>query len=181
MEQVKATEPLVEQLFVMKAKNMEETLEDVSTNALSQQQVIAADLTKGYRPAPVANLIHNVNNSGGMDDSGKMLEEKIGVPNGLLGFIIDRGGESISSMQARTGAKVQIQQEAEMASGATQRKITICSVTVEAIAACRAIIKRMVQDRTNSTNQAQQRYSNNNNGPGLSSQEVCLSVLISTS
>eukprot|EP00548_Thalassiothrix_antarctica_P011677 CAMPEP_0194160566 /NCGR_PEP_ID=MMETSP0152-20130528/78458_1 /TAXON_ID=1049557 /ORGANISM="Thalassiothrix antarctica, Strain L6-D1" /LENGTH=773 /DNA_ID=CAMNT_0038870265 /DNA_START=50 /DNA_END=2371 /DNA_ORIENTATION=+ len=174
MERVEAAEPLVEQLFVMKAENMEETLEDDSTNASSQQQVIAADPTKGYRPAPVASLIHNVNNGGGMDDGGEMLEEKIGVPNGLVGFIIGRGGESISSMQARTGAKVQIQREAEMAPGATQREITICSVTVEAIAACRAIIERMVQDRTNSTNQAQQRYSNNNNGPGSSSQEVRL-------
>ena len=43
-----------------------------------------------------------------MDGDGKMLEEKIGVLNGLVGFIIGRGGESISSMQARTGAKVQI-------------------------------------------------------------------------
>ena len=61
-----------------------------------------------------------------------------------------------------------------MASEATQCKITICSVIVEAIAACCAIIERMVQDRTNSTNQAQQRYSNNNISPGLSIQEVHL-------
>jgi far upstream element-binding protein len=39
----------------------------------------------------------------------EQVEEKIGVPNGIVGLIIGRGGESITSMQRRTGCRVQIQ------------------------------------------------------------------------
>lgn len=75
------------------------------------------------------------------------VEEKIGVPNGVVGFIIGRGGESITSMQRRTGCRVQIQKEHEMAPGTAQRVITLTASTAEAIASCRAIIESMVQER----------------------------------
>ena len=79
------------------------------------------------------------------------VEEKIGVPNGIVGLIIGRGGESITSMQRRTGCRVQIQKEHEMAPGTTQRVITLTASTVEAIAQCRAIIEAMVKERLAST------------------------------
>ena len=79
------------------------------------------------------------------------VEEKIGVPNGIVGLIIGRGGESITSMQRRTGCRVQIQKEHEMAPGTTQRVITLTASTAEAIAQCRAIIESMVKERIQQT------------------------------
>jgi far upstream element-binding protein len=80
-----------------------------------------------------------------------MLEEQIGIPNGVVGFIIGRGGESITSMQARTGCKVQMQKEHDMAPGAQMRVITLQATTKEAIDACREIIQGMVQERIKTT------------------------------
>lgn len=81
------------------------------------------------------------------DASATQVEEKIGIPNGVVGFIIGRGGESIASMQRRTGCRVQIQKEHEMAPGTAQRVITLTASTAEAIAECRAIIENMVRER----------------------------------
>jgi len=82
---------------------------------------------------------------------GEQVEEKIGVPNGVVGFIIGRGGESITSMQRKTGCRVQIQKEHEMAPGTAQRVITLTAATAEAIAQCRAIIETMVRERLQQT------------------------------
>lgn len=107
MEACENAEQLVEALFVAKADKLE-TMVDVVVAIVDQQGAAG----EGYRPAPVTNLMNN--NSG---DGGSLLEEQIGVPNGIVGFIIGRGGESIASMQARTGCKVQIQKENEMQPG----------------------------------------------------------------
>ena len=82
----------------------------------------------GYTPKPVAQILglHNPSVAAGGVGSGmagstplsaygpgtaagEQVEEKIGVPNGVVGFIIGKGGESITSMQRRTGCRVQIQ------------------------------------------------------------------------
>jgi far upstream element-binding protein len=65
----------------------------------------------------------------------------------VVGFIIGRGGETITSMQARTGAKVQIQKEHELQPGQTMRIITLSAPTQEAVDQCRDIITSMVEDR----------------------------------
>ena len=114
MEACENAEQLVEALFVNKADQIETMIdEDQPSSAASND---ANGTLEGYRPAPVASLIHNP--SGAM--GGTLLEEQIGVPNGIVGFIIGRGGESIASMQARTGCKVQIQKENEMQPGKDQ-------------------------------------------------------------
>lgn len=118
VEHCEAAESLAEQLFVQKAEKADTMTND--SPAEVSQQVVATASSTGYCPAPVASLIHNVPVNV-MED--QMLEEKIGVPNGLVVYITGCGGESISSMQAQTGAKVQIQRKAEMAPGATQREI----------------------------------------------------------
>jgi hypothetical protein len=120
MEDCENAEQLVEALFVAKADQMETMIdEDESASAPSATTTTTdanGTTTEGYRPAPVASLIHNPH-VGVM--AGTLLEEQIGVPNGIVGFIIGRGGESIASMQARTGCKVQIQKENEMQPGKT--------------------------------------------------------------
>jgi KH domain len=111
LEACENAEHLVETLFVVKANDIETMVDDDEppvTHALTN-----GSSSEGYRPAPVASLIHNT----GIAVGATLLEEQIGVPNGIVGFIIGRGGESIASMQARTGCKVQIQKENEMQPG----------------------------------------------------------------
>ena len=106
----------------------------------------------GYTPKPVSQILGGMSGSTALSAYGPgvgetQVEEKIGIPNGVVGFIIGRGGESITSMQRRTGCRVQIQKEHEMAPGTAQRVITLTASTPEAIAACRAIIENMVKER----------------------------------
>jgi far upstream element-binding protein len=101
---------------------------------------------------------------------GTAMEEQIGVPNGVVGFIIGRGGESIASMQSRTGCKVQIQKENEMNPGQTQRVITLQASTKEAIDQCRSIIQGMVNERTQTS--SRDSFSGGGGGGGGSSQEA---------
>mmetsp|Transcript_25429 Transcript_25429/g.51314 ORF Transcript_25429/g.51314 Transcript_25429/m.51314 type:complete len:448 (+) Transcript_25429:107-1450(+) len=54
-------------------------------------------------------------------------------------------------MQRKTGCRVQIQKEHEMAPGTAQRVITLTAATAEAIAQCRAIIETMVRERLQQT------------------------------
>ena len=105
-----------------------------------------------YTPKPVSQILGGMSGSTALSAYGPgvgetQVEEKIGIPNGVVGFIIGRGGESITSMQRRTGCRVQIQKEHEMAPGTAQRVITLTASTPEAIAACRAIIENMVKER----------------------------------
>jgi far upstream element-binding protein len=76
--------------------------------------------TKGgassYTPKPVAQILGQMSGNTALSAYGpnggggeEQVEEKIGVPNGMVGFIIGRGGESITSMQRRSGCRVQIQ------------------------------------------------------------------------
>jgi far upstream element-binding protein len=109
----------------------------------------------GYRPATVAQMISQ--NPGGFDptlidgaDSANLIEEIINVPNGVVGFLIGRGGETISSMQARSGCKVQIQKEHELQPGQTHRVITLQATNQASIDRCRGMIESMVQDRIRS-------------------------------
>jgi far upstream element-binding protein len=102
----------------------------------------------GYQPKPVAQLI-GLNGGGhyGPAAGSDGIEEKIGIPNGFVGYIIGKGGESITSMQRKSGCRVQIQKEHEMEPGTTQRIITLTGAAPEAVSMCRGIIEEMVQER----------------------------------
>jgi len=99
----------------------------------------------GYRPATVAQLISNnpIHHMGG----GDLIEETINVPNSMVGFLIGRGGETITSMQARSGCKVQIQKEQDLVPGQTHRVITLEATSQDSINQCRGMIESMVQER----------------------------------
>jgi len=103
-------------------------------------------LTGSYRPASVAMMIgggHMVPDVGGPG----AVEETIGVPHGVVGFIIGRGGENIASMQSKTGCRIQIENARP---GQQDRIITLTANSQEAVNECRAIIESMVQDRIQS-------------------------------
>lgn len=99
-----------------------------------------------YTPKPVAQLI-GVGGHYGPESGGEVIEEMIGIPNAFVGFIIGKGGESITSMQRKSGCRVQIQKEHEMEPGSTQRIITLVGSTPESVSMCRSIIEDMVQER----------------------------------
>lgn len=148
-------ERLLEDLFLAKAEQAATMVDD---NAQAPGSAPAAGVG-GYQPAAVTAMIHD---NGMQNAAGQMMEEQIGVPNGVVGYIIGRGGESIASMQARTGCKVQIQKEAEMNPGQTQRVITLQAATKEAIDQCRAIIQGMVNERSHTTTRESGGGGNNN-------------------
>jgi transcription antitermination factor NusA-like protein len=110
----------------------------------SRALAVVRNASSSYRPASVAQLIGQANLP---TDGGDWIDEDVLVPNGVVGFIIGRGGENIASMQARTGAKVQIQKEHELQPGQTQRTITLSAPTQQAIDECREIIMKMVREK----------------------------------
>lgn len=107
----------------------------------------AAGANGSYRPATVAQMIGNPHAAGADMPVGDWPSEEIHVPNGVVGFIIGRGGETITSMQARTGAKVQIQKENELQPGQTMRIITVSAPTADQLEQCKTMITSMVDDR----------------------------------
>lgn len=68
----------------------------------------------------------------------------------VVGFIIGRGGENITSMQAKTGCKVQIQKEHELQPGQTKRQIILQGTSEQALDEVQSIIDGMVEDRVQS-------------------------------
>ena len=61
----------------------------------------------------------------------KILEEAIRIPISVIEFIIGRGGETTSSMQACSGCKVPIQKELGHPPGQTEQTITLQAVKQE--------------------------------------------------
>jgi far upstream element-binding protein len=127
-----------------------------------------ASRQSGYKPATVAQLISNnpnvLNPTLGASEE-DLIEESMNVPNSLVGFVIGRGGETISSMQARSGCKVQIQKEHELQPGQTHRVITLQATSQDSIDQCRRMIEAMVQERSKAmggANSRDNRESSNN-------------------
>ena len=134
-----------------------------------------------YTPKPVAQLL-GLNGSGhyGPVPGGEVIEEKIGIPNAFVGFIIGKGGESITSMQRKSGCRVQIQKEHEMEPGSTQRIITLTASTQEAISMCRGIIEDMVLERNRLNNeQGSNRFSSSGPGTNAAGQAAQLQIALS--
>jgi far upstream element-binding protein len=67
----------------------------------------------------------------------------IKVPNDKVGLIIGKGGETIKSMQTRSGARIQVQSDAELEPGATERTVTL-SGNPQATAEAERAIKEVI-------------------------------------
>jgi far upstream element-binding protein len=152
---VPQAEPLVDALLVAAEKAPVEQLEPLEplpqgseSNTYSNSNAdnhLALTTTNSYRPATVAQLI--ANNAANFPGSDNLLEEQVGVPNGIVGYLIGRGGETISTLQAKTGCKIQIQKEHELQPGQVMRVITLQAATPASIAECRGMIETMVAER----------------------------------
>eukprot|EP00793_Prasinoderma_coloniale_P004676 PRCOL_00000437-RA len=66
------------------------------------------------------------------------------VPNGKVGTIIGKGGETIKLLQDRSGARIQVQPDRETAPGSTERVVTLSGN-----AACIKEAQRLVTDVVN--------------------------------
>jgi len=67
--------------------------------------------TSTYQPKPVAQLLGLTTapqTSIDGTDSGQRIEEKIGIPNGFVGYIIGKGGETITTLQRKTACRVRL-------------------------------------------------------------------------
>jgi len=154
--------------------------DSTKAQAEKERQLAVVSASKGggdkmpsskYEPQPVAQLL-GLNGGGGhygpaAGDASEMIEEKIAVPNGVVGYIIGKGGESITSMQRKSDCRVQIQKEHEMDPGTAKRIITLTAATQESINTCRSIIEDMVRERLR-LNEDQQGGSRGMMGSGLS-------------
>jgi len=156
---IEAEEAPLEEAAIEEMKREEEA----KNNPNSALAVVNNSPRKGsYTPASVAALIGQSNLPPEMSAE-DLKEEEIQVPNGLVGFIIGRGGENISSMQLKTGCNVQIQKEHELKPGDTTRTITLQATSLEAIAECKERINALVEDRIS----ANTRRDSLGGGPGI--------------
>ena len=74
-------------------------------------------------------------------------EEHIMIPNGIVGYVIGRGGENIKHIQGTTGAHMQIQKEHEMAPGSNLRRVTLIHTDHAAVTMAKALVVKMVDER----------------------------------
>lgn len=157
-ENVQRAEEMIDELLNDSVKAQAEKDRQLAQVNAAKNEASEGGTSHQYTPKTVAQLlgIGTTTSDTEKDNNIELYEEKIGVPNGLVGFIIGKGGESITTMQRKSGAKVQIQKEHEMEPGASMRIITLIGPTAESVAACREIIEGMVQERTRMNTEHQQ-------------------------
>ncbi|KAH9254528.1 hypothetical protein BASA81_007470 [Batrachochytrium salamandrivorans] len=66
------------------------------------------------------------------------------VPTAHVGLVIGKGGETIKSLQQRSGARITVAKESEMESGATARLVTI-SGNEQSVATAQHLINEIIQ------------------------------------
>uniref|UniRef100_A0A8C1UXQ5 K Homology domain-containing protein n=1 Tax=Cyprinus carpio TaxID=7962 RepID=A0A8C1UXQ5_CYPCA len=92
----------------------------------------------------------------------KSLSEEFKVPDGMVGFIIGRGGEQISRIQQDSGCKIQI---APDSGGMPERSVTLTG-SPDSIQAAKSLLTEIVEKGRPSP------AFHHNDGPGMSVQEI---------
>ncbi|XP_051984406.1 far upstream element-binding protein 1-like isoform X1 [Xyrauchen texanus] len=99
---------------------------------------------------------------GGMGGPPRTISEDFKVPDGMVGFIIGRGGEQISKMQQESGCKIQI---APDSGGMPDRSVTLTG-SPDSIQAAKRLLTEIVEKGRPSP------AFHHNDGPGMSVQEI---------
>ncbi|XP_067310386.1 far upstream element-binding protein 1 isoform X4 [Pseudorasbora parva] len=99
---------------------------------------------------------------GGMGGPPRSISEEYKVPDGMVGFIIGRGGEQISRIQQDSGCKIQI---APDSGGMPERSVTLTG-SPDAIQAAKRLLSEIVEKGRPSP------AFHHNDGPGMSVQEI---------
>uniref|UniRef100_A0A8C9WX04 Far upstream element (FUSE) binding protein 1 n=1 Tax=Sander lucioperca TaxID=283035 RepID=A0A8C9WX04_SANLU len=95
-------------------------------------------------------------------NDGKSISEEFKVPDGMVGFIIGRGGEQISRLQQESGCKIQI---APDSGGMPDRSVTLTGGP-ESIQAAKRLLTEIVEKGRPAP------AFNHNDGPGMTVQEI---------
>ncbi|KAF4116793.1 far upstream element-binding protein 1 isoform X2 [Onychostoma macrolepis] len=101
---------------------------------------------------------------GGMGGPSRSISEEFKVPDGMVGFIIGRGGEQISRIQQDSGCKIQI---APDSGGMPERSVTLTG-SPDSIQAAKRLLTDIVEKGRPSP------AFHHNDGPGMSVQEVMI-------
>ncbi|XP_063742676.1 far upstream element-binding protein 1 isoform X8 [Eleginops maclovinus] len=101
---------------------------------------------------------------GGMGGPPRSLSEEFKVPDGMVGFIIGRGGEQISRLQQESGCKIQI---ASDSGGMPDRSVTLTGGP-ESIQAAKRLLTEIVEKGRPAP------AFNHNDGPGTTVQEIMI-------
>uniref|UniRef100_A0A3Q3FA09 Far upstream element (FUSE) binding protein 1 n=1 Tax=Labrus bergylta TaxID=56723 RepID=A0A3Q3FA09_9LABR len=99
---------------------------------------------------------------GGMGGPSRSSSEEFKVPDGMVGFIIGRGGEQISRLQQESGCKIQI---APDSGGMPDRSVTLTGGP-ESIQAAKRLLTEIVDKGRPAP------AFNHNDGPGMTVQEI---------
>ncbi|XP_043113283.1 far upstream element-binding protein 1 isoform X3 [Puntigrus tetrazona] len=101
---------------------------------------------------------------GGMGGPPRTLSEEFKVPDGMVGFIIGRGGEQISRIQQDSGCKIQI---APDSGGMPERSVTLTG-SPDSIQTAKRLLSEIVEKGRPSP------AFHHNDGPGMSVQEMMI-------
>uniref|UniRef100_A0A673J4Z5 K Homology domain-containing protein n=1 Tax=Sinocyclocheilus rhinocerous TaxID=307959 RepID=A0A673J4Z5_9TELE len=154
-------------------------MNDAFKDALQRARQIAAKIGgDGVPPSPTSNefgyggqkrpledggkLISFSSVMGGMGGPPRSISEEFKVPDGMVGFIIGRGGEQISRIQQDSGCKIQI---APDSGGMPDRSVTLTG-SPDAIQAAKSLLSEIVEKGRPSP------AFHHNDGPGMSVQEI---------
>ncbi|XP_073346669.1 far upstream element-binding protein 1 isoform X5 [Pagrus major] len=99
---------------------------------------------------------------GGMGGPPRSISEEFKVPDGMVGFIIGRGGEQISRLQQESGCKIQI---APDSGGMPDRSVTLTGGP-ESIQTAKRLLTEIVEKGRPAP------AFHNNDGPGMTVQEI---------
>uniref|UniRef100_A0A8B9H092 Far upstream element (FUSE) binding protein 1 n=1 Tax=Astyanax mexicanus TaxID=7994 RepID=A0A8B9H092_ASTMX len=138
-------------------------MNDAFKDALQRARQIAAKIGgDGVSPAPPTNEFGYGGQKRPLEDAGEPTSEEFKVPDGMVGFIIGRGGEQISRIQQESGCKIQI---APDSGGMPERSVTLTG-SPDSIQAAKRLLSEIVEKGRPSPS------FHHNDGPGASVQEI---------
>uniref|UniRef100_A0A8C9T1L8 Far upstream element (FUSE) binding protein 1 n=1 Tax=Scleropages formosus TaxID=113540 RepID=A0A8C9T1L8_SCLFO len=103
-----------------------------------------------------------VSGMGGMNAAPRSTSEEVKVPDGMVGFIIGRGGEQISRIQQESGCKIQI---APDSGGMPERSVTLTG-SPDSIQTAKRLLTEIVEKGRPTPG------FHHSDGPGMSVQEI---------
>uniref|UniRef100_A0A671NAZ1 Far upstream element-binding protein 1-like n=1 Tax=Sinocyclocheilus anshuiensis TaxID=1608454 RepID=A0A671NAZ1_9TELE len=150
-------------------------MNDAFKDALQRARQIAAKIGgDGVPPSPSSNEFGYGGQKRPLEDGDqpetkkippsdrKSISEEFKVPDGMVGFIIGRGGEQISRIQQDSGCKIQISPDS---GGMPDRSVTLTG-SPDAIQAAKSLLTEIVEKGRPSP------AFHHNDGPGMSVQEI---------
>ncbi|XP_056453098.1 far upstream element-binding protein 1-like isoform X2 [Gadus chalcogrammus] len=120
------------------------------------------DQPETKKVAPSDPFSGGMGGMGGMGGPPRSASEDFKVPDGMVGFIIGRGGEQISRMQQESGCKIQI---APDSGGMPDRSVTLTG-SPDAIQGAKRLLTEIVEKGRPTP------AFHHNEGPGMSVQEI---------